>query len=41
MSGWRATTTVALEDANLEKLDKLVGALEANEEVQEVITNAE
>ncbi|MDO8623939.1 MAG: YebC/PmpR family DNA-binding transcriptional regulator [bacterium] len=40
-SGWRATTTVPLEDADLEKLDKLVEALEANEDVQEVITNAE
>ncbi|KKW11384.1 MAG: transcriptional regulator [Parcubacteria group bacterium GW2011_GWA2_49_9] len=40
-SKWRATTTVPLEDADLEKLDKLVEALEANEDVQEVITNAE
>lgn len=39
--GWRATTTSPLEDADLEKLDKLVEALEANEDVQEVITNAE
>lgn len=38
---WRATTTVALGDADLEKLDKLVEALEANEDVQEVFTNAE
>ena len=38
---WVATTTVPLEDADLEKLDKLVEALEANEDVQEVITNAE
>lgn len=40
-SKWKATTTVALEDADLEKLDKLVEALEANEDVQEVFTNAE
>lgn len=39
--GWKATTTVPLEDANLEKLDKLVEALEANEDIQEVFTNAE
>ncbi len=39
--GWVATTMVPLEDADLEKLDKLVEALEANEDVQEVITNAE
>ena len=38
---WRAMTTVPLEDADLEKLDKLVDALEANEEVHEVVTNAE
>lgn len=38
---WRATTTVPLEDADLEKLEKLVEALEGNEEVQEVTTNAE
>ncbi len=41
MERWRATTTVALEDADLEKLEKLVEALEANEDVQEVVTNAE
>lgn len=40
-SGWRATTTMPLEDADLEKLEKLVEALEANDDVQEVITNAE
>lgn len=39
--GWKATTTVPLEDADLEKLEKLVEELEANEDVQEVITNAE
>ena len=38
---WVATTTVPLEDADLEKLDKLVETLEANEDVQEVVTNAE
>lgn len=40
-SVWRATTTVPLEEADLEKLEKLVEALEANEDVQEVVTNAE
>lgn len=40
--GWKAaTTTVPLEDADIEKLGKLVEALETNEDVQEVITNAE
>ena len=29
-SGWRATTTVPLEDADIEKLEKLVEALEGN-----------
>lgn len=38
---WKATTTVPLEDADLEKLEKLVEALEASEDVQEIITNAE
>src|SRR3989338_4808275 len=38
---WIATTTVPLEDADLEKLDKLVEVLEANDDVQEVVTNAE
>jgi transcriptional/translational regulatory protein YebC/TACO1 len=32
---------VSLSDEDLEKLDKLVEALETNEDVQEVITNAE
>lgn len=40
-SHWQPTTTVPLSDADLEKLDKLVEALEGNEEVQEVFTNAE
>ena len=38
---YQPTTTVPLEDADLEKLERLVEALEANEDVQEVITNAE
>lgn len=38
---WKPTTTVSLEDADLEKLEKLVEALEANDDVQEVVTNAE
>jgi len=41
MGGWVATTTVPLEDADIEKLEKLVEAIEAYEEVQEVFTNAE
>lgn len=41
MEKWKATTTVPLEDADLEKLDKLVEALETNANVQEVFTNAE
>ena len=39
--GWTATTTTPLEDADIEKLEKLVEALEGNDDVQEVITNAE
>lgn len=38
---WRATTTVPLSDEDLEKLEKLVEALEGSEEVQAVVTNAE
>lgn len=38
---YKPTTTVALEDADLELLSKLVEDLEANDEVQEVFTNAE
>ena len=38
---WQATSTTPLEDADLEKLSALVIDLEANEEVQEVFTNAE
>lgn len=40
-ASWKANMTVALEDADLELLEKLVDALEANEEVQEVFTNVE
>ncbi len=39
--GWKATTTTPLEDADIENLEKLVEALEGNEDVQEVVTNAE
>ena len=39
--GWQATTTCPLEDADIEKLSTLVEALEGNDEVQEVFTNAE
>ena len=38
---WLPTTTMPLEDADIEKLTQLVSALEANDEVQEVFTNAE
>lgn len=38
---WVATTTVPLSEENLKKLDKLVEALEENEEVQAVFVNAE
>ena len=38
---WEATTTTPLEDADIEKLTALVTGLEANDEVQEVFTNAE
>ena len=38
---WMPTTTVSLEDEDLEKLEKLVDELEANDDVQEVFTNAE
>ncbi len=38
---WAATTTLPLEDADIELLTKLVVELEENEEVQEVFTNAE
>ena len=38
---WTAITTVPLEDADIELLTKLVEDLEADDEVQEVFTNAE
>lgn len=38
---WKPITTMTVEDADLEKLGALVEELEANDEVQEVITNAE
>ncbi|MEI7462819.1 MAG: YebC/PmpR family DNA-binding transcriptional regulator [Candidatus Taylorbacteria bacterium] len=38
---WTATTTMPLEDADIELLTRLVEELEANDEVQEVFTNAE
>jgi len=39
--GWQANSTMPLEDADIEKLEKLVEELEANDEVQDVYTNAE
>jgi len=38
---WKPTTTTELEDADLALLEKLVGDLEANDEVQDVFTNVE
>jgi transcriptional/translational regulatory protein YebC/TACO1 len=38
---WIPTTTTQLEDADIAILEKLVGDLEANEEVQDVFTNVE
>ncbi|MCC7004551.1 YebC/PmpR family DNA-binding transcriptional regulator, partial [Candidatus Nomurabacteria bacterium] len=38
---WVPKTTIPLSDADLESLGKLVDALEENDEVQEVFTNAE
>lgn len=38
---WIPTTTVSLEDADIEALEKLVNELEENDEVQEVFTNVE
>lgn len=38
---WVPVTTVELSDEDLESLGKLVDALEANDEVQEVFTNVE
>jgi YebC/PmpR family DNA-binding regulatory protein len=39
--GWVANTTTPLEDADIASLEKLVEALEENDEVQDVYTNAE
>lgn len=39
--GWTPTSTMPLEDADIEALSKVVEDLEANEDVQEVFTNAE
>lgn len=39
--GWQANTTVPLEDADIAALTTLVEALEENDEVQAVYTNAE
>jgi transcriptional/translational regulatory protein YebC/TACO1 len=39
--GWKPTTTVPLEEADVELLNKLVEELEDNDEVQTVFTNAE
>lgn len=38
---WKPTTTIPLEESDLELLGKLVEELEDNDEVQEVFTNAE
>jgi YebC/PmpR family DNA-binding regulatory protein len=38
---WTPTTTIPLEDADIEKLTILVEELENNDEVQDVFTNAE
>lgn len=39
--GWEPTMTVDLSDDDLEKLSALVDALEENDDVQEVFTNAD
>ena len=39
--GWEPTTTTPLEDADIEKLTKLVEDLENHDDVQDVYTNAE
>ena len=39
--GWIPTTTLPLEDTDIEELTKLIEELDANDEVQEVFTNAE
>ena len=38
---WKPTNTIALSDADLELLDKLVEDLENNDDVQDIYTNAE
>ncbi len=38
---WTPTSTIPLEDADVEALSKIVEELENNDEVQEVFTNAE
>lgn len=40
-ASWKPTTTIPLEQADLELLEKLVEELEDNDEVQDVYTNAE
>ena len=40
-AGWKASMTVDLSDEDLVVLERLVEALEANEEVQDVYTNVE
>ncbi len=39
--GWKANSTLPLEDEDIVKLEALVEALEENDEVQNVFTNAE
>lgn len=39
--GWQASTTIPLEDSDIEILQKVVEELEENDDVQEVFTNAE
>jgi YebC/PmpR family DNA-binding regulatory protein len=39
--GWQANGTMPLEDEDIEKLEKLAEELEANDDVQDVFTNAE
>lgn len=40
-TGWEPTTTMPIEDSDIEKLTALVEALENNDDVQDVYTNAE
>ncbi|MDP3962809.1 MAG: YebC/PmpR family DNA-binding transcriptional regulator, partial [bacterium] len=39
--GWKANSTMPLEDADIQTLEALVEELEENDEVQDVFTNAE